>query len=80
MEGDENLSMDLVIGYRGLLGGSFVALFSHLINTDRGLSRGEWWKSGLKANWPIVILTPVFMMGVRRISNYTGGKKSESDN
>lgn len=82
MEGSENIAMDLVIGYRGFLGGTFVAFFSHLLTTDRSLKGAKWWRKGLRTNWPILVLTPGFMIGVRRLSNYfeqnTGGSESEN--
>lgn len=77
MDGQEELAMDMVIGYRGLLGGTMVALFSHLITTDRSLKGAKWWGRGFKANWPIVLLTPVFMMGARRAAGYVGQKKED---
>ena len=79
MEGSEEVALDLVMGYRGLLGGSMVGLFSHLISTDRTLPTSAWWRAGFRANWSILFLTPLFMMTVRRLTSYTGKKSPDTE-
>jgi hypothetical protein len=79
MEGREDIAMDMVIGYRGLVGGTFVSLFAHLLTTDRNLKGLKWWSAGMKKNWPILLLTPVFMVGINRLSSLSnkGGDNEE---
>ena len=77
MEGDEDTAMNIVTVYRGLLGGTGVALSSTILN--------NYWKKekrlltfrSFRGNAGIIALCPLCMLGIRYLQKVGQGDEEK---
>lgn len=79
MEGKEQIALDIVTGYRGLLGGLGVAVTSSMLrNYNKKSPKIFTFKSFIKSS-PLIVTVPFLMIAIRRVTDKFGGEDEEKN-
>lgn len=78
MDGDEQIALDLVTAYRGVLGGIGVAVSSTVINNMNKNQKLFSFRSFLRTS-PLILTVPMLMIGIRRATVYFNPEEEEKE-
>lgn len=79
MEGEEQIALDIVTGYRGLLGGIGVGITSSILRNYNAKNGKLITFKSLKKSSPLFITVPIFMIGIRRASLFFEDEEKKSE-